>query len=134
MIYEEHIVLINKGKSLSVGDDVKVLIDYSLCAGKVSKVNPKGVKVFVMDALGCIVYESNFKYEKVIKLGTKGVLVWETWKGRNGRGGYRFDTVMYPQLARNVEDIRGNTYLYETAFGVVTPREQQMYADKFVRR
>jgi hypothetical protein len=133
MIYQEHIVLINKGKSLSVGDDVKVLIDYSLCSGKVSKVNPKGIKVFVMDSLGCIAYESNFKYEKVIKLGTEGVLVWETWKGRNGRGGYRFDTVMYPDLAQKVENIRGNTYLYETAFGVITQREKQMYADRFVK-
>ena len=134
MSYEEHIVLMNKEKAFSVGDDVKVLIDYSLCSGRVSKVNPKGIKVFVMDSLGCIVYESNFKYEKVIKLGTNGVLVWETWKGRNGRGGYRFDTIMYPHLAHKVEDIRGTTYLYETDFGVVNQREQQMYADRFVRR
>ena len=132
MIYEEHIVLINKGKSLSVGDNVKVLIDYALCFGSVIKINPKSIKVFVIGSFGCIDYESNFKQEKVIKLGTKGVLVWEQWKGSNGRGAYRFDTIMYPELSKNVEDIRPSTYLYESAFGVVSHYDKQMYADRFL--
>ena len=132
MIYKEHIVLINEGKSLSVGDDVKVLIDYSLCLGRVVKINPKSIKVFVMGSFGCIDYESAFKHEKVIKLGTKGVLIWEQWKGRNGRGAYRFDTIMYPELSKNVEDIRPTTYLSESSFGVVSQLDKKIYADRFV--
>jgi len=131
MSYEEHIVLMNKDKALSVGDDVKVLIDYSLCSGKVVKVNPKGIKVLVAASGGCVQYLGNFKYEKVCKVDTKAVLVWERWKGKNGRGGYRLDTIMYPELAQSVSDIRGMAYLYEDNFGVATEQNKQAYAERF---
>ena len=75
VMYDEHIVLINKAKTFTVGDDVIVLIDYSLCLGKVVKVNPKGIKVLVAASGGCIQYLGNFKYEKVCKVDTKAVLV-----------------------------------------------------------
>jgi len=130
-MYDEHIVLINKAKTFTVGDDVIVLIDYSLCLGKVVKVNPKGIKVLVAASGGCIQYLGNFKYEKVCKVDTKAVLVWERWKGKNGRGGYRLDTIMYPELAQAVSNIRGMTYLYEDTFGVVTEQQQKDYADRF---
>ena len=117
----------NQAKTFSVGDDVKVLIDYSLCSGKVIKVNPKGIKVHVVASFGCMDYVGSFKYEKVFKFGTNAVLVWERWKGKNGRGGYRVDTILYPELVREIETIRPSVYLYEDTFGVVTSQHKQDY-------
>jgi len=130
MLYDEHITLMNQAKTFSVGANVKVLIDYSLCSGIVLKVNPKGIKVHVAAHLGCVDYVSSFKPEKVFKFGTVAVLVWEQWKGKNGRGSYRVETVMYPELARSIETIRSSVYLYEDAFGVLSHQHKQDYAEQ----
>ncbi len=132
MLYEEHIKQIIETKTLSIGDDVKVLIDYSLCSGTVVKVNPKGIKVHIAAGFGCVDYVSSFKPEKVFKIGTLAVLVWELWKGKNGRGGYRVDTLMYSELARPIETIKSSVYLYEDSFGCVVDQHKKLYADSLM--
>ena len=132
MLYEEHIKQIIETKTLSIGDDVKVLIDYSLCSGTVLKVNPKGIKVHIAAVFGCVDYVSSFKPEKVFKFGTQAVIVWELWKGKNGRGGYRVDTLLYTDLARPIEIIKPSVYLYEDSFGVVTEQNKHLYTDSFI--
>ncbi len=116
MSYDNHIINLNKDKKLEVGDFVKVLIDYSLFTGTVLKVNKKSISVSVNQSFGCLAFKKNFKYEKVLKFGTNAVLVWELWKGKNGRGGYRLDTIMYQDQSEPVENIKPSTYIYENDF------------------
>lgn len=123
----------NKDKSFCIGDSVKVLIDYSLCLGTIVKINPKGIKVLVPAYDYNLEYLGTFKYEKICKLDTKAVLVWEQWKGKNGRGSYRLDTIMYPELAKPVSAIGRSTYLYEDNFGIASEENKHKYAESFAK-
>jgi len=93
-------------QQLSVGDTVVALVEYHLCYGEVMKLNAKSVKVRLPAQKGWIEHTKLFPYEKVLKRGTPCVLVWETWKGVNGAGGYRLDTTKYKSLNIPVEQIK----------------------------
>lgn len=127
MDYDEHLLTLREKVKLSVGDDVMVLSEYSLIPGVVLKVNAKSIKVRVSAYGGCIAHDNSFKPEKVAKRGSLVALVWETWKGVNGRGGYRLETIMYQDVLKPVEQIRASRYLYETQFGEVTEHNKNSY-------
>lgn len=46
---------------------------------------------------GCISQIKNVNKEKCAFPDEKVCIVWETWKGTNGRGGYRVERNLYPQ-------------------------------------
>lgn len=130
MDYESHILELSRNKVINVQDEVVVLVDYSLVRGIVLKTNPKSIKVKLYAQSGLNAYEKSCKPEKVLKVGHPAVLVWECWKGVNGRGGYRLDTIMYEDLWKPVEMIRPSTYLCETEFGEVSELSRECYLGK----
>lgn len=76
------------------------LCEYDLIPVTVVKRNTKSIKVSIPAHKGCIAHEKNISFEKFIDDTTPFVVVWELWKGRNGRGGYRIDTTCYPNANR----------------------------------
>ena len=129
MDYQKHMLDLACNKTFSVGDEVFVLIDYSLVSGFILKVNDKSIKIKLNASFGVNSYEKNCKPEKVVRKGDYAVLVWECWKGVNGRGGYRLDTIMYPDLQKPVDKIRPNTYLNESEFGEVSDFSKKRYLE-----
>ena len=127
MQYTDHIAKLSQSKNFVVGDEVVVLVDYSLISGVVLKVNPKGIKVSVSASFGCYAYIRSFPYHKVVNKGCLTALVWELWKGKNGRGGYRLETILYPDLLMPVESIKASHYLEEESFGIITSLAIQKY-------
>lgn len=82
--------------SLNVNDPVRCLIDYTLYFAIVLKTNSKSVKLLI-DLPSSLPYEKNMPYDKVAHIDENICVVWETWKGRNGRGGYRLERKAYPE-------------------------------------
>jgi len=82
----------------SNGDRVFYRAGYSMWEAVVFKVNKKTV-VLKTDYRGIFMdVECEFKVNKddVVLPDEPCLLIWETWKGVNGRGGYRLDKYMYP--------------------------------------
>ncbi len=54
------------------------------------------------------------------------VMVWEQWRGTNGRGGYRIERTLYPQKRRPAKEWYEmpsvNTQLWEKELGVIDSR------------
>jgi hypothetical protein len=109
------------GDNLNFCDKVIVLDEYRLYRGLVIRVNKKSINVSVNGV------SKLYKYCKVLKYGTKAVLVWESWKGTNGRGSYRIETILYQALAINIEDIRPCCYLHEDNLGSITDISRNRY-------
>ena len=117
MEYNEYIQNMTlSNPKIDVGDNVVVLVEYSLFHGTVLKVNNKSIKVHIPAQKSFIEHTKNCKPEKVLKYGTPAVIVWETWKGVNGRGGYRLETQMYSDYLKPVEQIQSSFYLNEEKF------------------
>lgn len=129
MDYCKHIQLLNESKTFNIGDSVIVLEDYMLFSGVVLKVNPKSVKVKVFADRGLIKHTQLYKPEKILTYGTPAVLVWETWKGTNGRGAYRLETKLYAECFRKVECIPRSRYLYENSFGIIDSQAIERYLE-----
>ena len=127
MDYSQHIKLLNDSKTFNVGDSVIVLEDYMLFSGVVLKVNPKSVKIKVFADRRLIEHTQLYKPEKILTYGTPSVLVWETWKGTNGRGAYRLETKIYTECFKKVESIPRSRYLYETGFGIIDSNAIERY-------
>lgn len=51
-------------------------------------------------------YEQNIRKEKCAHPDESVCVVWETWKGVNGRGGYRVERVKYPAQRVPAKNIR----------------------------
>lgn len=114
-------------QQLQVGDQVHIRSDYCLLRAVVQKINKKTVQVLVPAQWGLATHTSNVSYEKIAKNGIPVVFVWETWKGVNGRGGYRLDISSYPELAIPVEQIGWQNRLTEVAFQNATQRDKDDY-------
>ena len=67
--------------------------------------------------------ELSVKKEKCASPDEKLVIVWEMWKGRNGRGGYRLEREMYKEYAFPSNEIArqhyGNGRVTEDSHGVL---------------
>lgn len=72
------------------GDTVKALMEYNFEVGLVVSVGRKNLKLNVGG------YETAVAKEKCATLNESVAVVWETWRGNNGRGGYRLERSMYP--------------------------------------
>ena len=51
----------------------------------------------------------------------------ETWKGKNGRGGYRWEISLYPQALISVNKIPHQKYLSESVFANANQQEINNY-------
>jgi len=83
-------------KELKPGDDCVFRYDYDCLPAKVLKINPKSIKLEIRFPMQTVI--QNCKPSYVIHSEQPCVVVWECWKGVNGRGGYRFDTENYKHL------------------------------------
>jgi hypothetical protein len=63
------------------------------------------------------------KKEKCASPDEKLVIVWEMWKGRNGRGSYRLEREMYKEYALFANEIarqhRGGGRVSEISYGIL---------------
>jgi len=77
--------------------------------------------------------QQNFPKEKCAFPDELVCIVWECWKGKNGRGGYRVEKELYPDLrvpAKNVyyqhSTKRNSGRINESSFGI-TPNTEDFY-------
>jgi hypothetical protein len=81
-----------------IGDIIYVLSEYNLCKGEVVSINKTTVKV-VFQIPWCIPQVKNVKLEKLCGADEEIVIVWEMWKGKNGRGSYRIERDLYREYS-----------------------------------
>jgi hypothetical protein len=72
------------------------LLDYNWLPGELLSEGSKTYKVRLRGTFGNL-YEQRVAKEKCAFPDEVVCVVWETWKGRNGRGGYRVERTLYPQ-------------------------------------
>jgi hypothetical protein len=89
---------------MALNKTIYFLHDYNWIKGtliSVGKVNNKILAPFPSA-------QTNVFYIKKDKCAFENELVcvvWESWKGRNGRGGYRLEKVLYPQHRIPAKDV-----------------------------
>lgn len=79
-----------------IGDSVYFLSEYNWLKATLRKVNRKTYTLFVSRP-GFLATEKKVSKDKCAFQGEQVCIVWETWKGVNGRGGYRVERIKYPQ-------------------------------------
>lgn len=101
------------------GDRVRALMDYNFESGVVVSVGPKNLKIHFHDCDGVVAKE------KCATLTESVAVVWEVWRGGNGRGGYRLERSMFasdrvPAVQVGRQSV-GEGRLTEDSFGVLRP-------------
>lgn len=105
--------------NFSIGDNVSVLIDYDFIHNcKVLKVNKKTLKVKIPPFCGCIEYTKNFSYDKVANEDEMICIVWEMYKGINGRGAYRIERNLYPNFQTLASKWPFQKWIWEKEYGI----------------
>lgn len=106
-------------------DIVYVLVVYDLFRGEILSIGKKNIKVRVFQQG---VYEEYIKYfalEKVAEENESIAIIWEIWKGVNGRGGYRIERNLYPDRRKAAKNWPtygiGKKYLWEETKGILDP-------------
>jgi len=105
---------------MKIGDKVYYLTEYNWHPAEIVKVGR--VNYRIKDSYGN--HELVVKPEKIAALDESVCVVWETWKGRNGRGAHRVEREMYPQHrlpANQVGRQDGNGRVTEESIGVLRP-------------
>ena len=90
---------IQRGHTMKKGDTVYVLDDYRWANGKVKTTPREGSKSVLIEfpaSFGLCQREKRVPIDKIALPAESVCVVWETWKGTNGRGGYRVEREMYP--------------------------------------
>lgn len=86
--------------NLTKGESVYFLYGYDLMKGIVESVGVKNVKLNFNSYGGGNLHTTFIPFDKVVKPEEIICVVWECWKGRNGRGGYRIERELYPEYRR----------------------------------
>lgn len=105
-------------KDYEVGEQVLVRLEYRLESATVVKVGRTRllVRMFGYEQE----YAKTVELYRVAKLDEEVALVWELWKGTNGRGGYRIEREMYPEKRKPAKYINlPNDMLWEESYGVI---------------
>jgi len=105
---------------MKTGDQVYYLTEYNWHLADVLKVNK--VNIRLKDRV--LNVERDIKPDKIATLEEKVYVVWETWKGKNGRGGYRVERELYPQwrvIPSHVGRQSGAGRVTESEHGVGSP-------------
>lgn len=102
------------------------LSDYNFERGNLLKVGKKNCKIEIDFLQADCTFGKRvvtIPNEKTAKPDESVCVVWETWRGRNGRGGYRIERALHPALhgmAKNVSRQSGGPgRVTEKAFGIV---------------
>jgi hypothetical protein len=109
---------------LQKGDTVWVLSEYQWVRAEVMTTPKDNSKSVLLGGVSYYTpgYTWRASIDKVAKPDEKICIVWEKWKGKNGRGGYRLDKTMYPQYHVNVNQV-GPSYRNDGTCGRVTESE-----------
>lgn len=103
----------------SPGMVVYYLWDYNLEKVTVVSVGRKNVKIKV-DIPSHTVHEKCVKPEKLALPDESIIVVWETWRGVNGRGGHRIERDLYPQYRQAAKTLpRQRHNIWEKSMGVL---------------
>lgn len=103
--------------SLQPGDTVYFLREYRWERGEVIRVNQKTVTILGQFGFG----RDNIvkiKKDKCAHPDEKITVVWEAWRGRNGRGAYRVEREQYPEHLVPAKSFKRPTYDYLTEIEV----------------
>jgi hypothetical protein len=96
-------------QDLKPGDTVYFLQDYNWNSMPVVQVNRNTVTiryaVFSGNTLQWEYFDMNKRIDKCAHPKEKVCVVWERWKGVNGRGGYRVDRDLYPDKMVDAEKV-----------------------------
>ena len=103
--------------SKHVGEDIYFLTDYNWFPGKLLSVGKTNCKI-LSDAFGRS-HEFKIRRDKCALPDEKVCVVWETWKGANGRGGYRVEREKYPKERVIASKVSHQTISYPS-YGRVT--------------
>jgi hypothetical protein len=108
------------------GEQVYVLIDYRFVAATTQKVNKKTLTVELKEHAipGHVKHSRKIPIEKVARGYEKVAIVWELWKGKNGRGAYRIERELYPQYQDSLHvwsQKDSFSFIREDAYGVINP-------------
>jgi len=108
---------------LQKGDIVWVLTEYHWVKAVV-QATPRALSKTVV--VGDVPYYApgytfRVSLDKIATSNEVVCIVWEKWKGTNGRGGYRLDKTMYPQYHVSVTKV-GPSYINDGTCGRVTEK------------
>lgn len=102
------------------------LWEYNWYAGTIVSEGPKNIKVDV-NIPGFKSHTRSVSKEKCAYPDEKVCVVWETWKGKNGAGGYRVERELYPQNRYPASQVSRQSI----GLGRVTEKEYGVLHDQF---
>ena len=105
----------DKGIDMNPGDKVYVQREYRLEPATV--VSARGAKTVLVELDYPEGYRTRVKREKVAAPEDSIALMWEMWRGVNGRGGYRLERELYPELRKPAKDWDWCSYVWEKEHG-----------------
>jgi hypothetical protein len=101
--------------NLKKGDICFYLDEYVLSKGIVESIGPKNIKIKTQNYNNIFFITKSF--DKVAEPDEKIAVIWERWKGVNGRGGYRLERNLYPNLLKPAKLWPYQSYIDEYKYG-----------------
>ena len=101
------------------GDRIYVLVEYNLIPAEYLSTGKKNLKIkFQLSPWHLI--ETTYKSpDKIAQPNESIAIIWEVWKGVNGRGGYRIERKLYPHKRKPANKWAKQEWLYEKSYGVL---------------
>ena len=111
----------SKGSDI-MNDPIYFLWEYNWYWGTLVSEGPKNHKIAV-DVPGFVPHTRSVAKDRCARPGEMVCVVWETWRGLTGRGGYRVERELYPQYRVPAEQVArqhlGSGRVKEKSYGVV---------------
>ena len=102
--------------------NIYFLSDYNWERGTLVSEGPKNYKIST-ESVGGEPYTISISKDKCASSTDKVCVVWETWKGRNGRGGYRVERELYPNYRVSADQVARQSFgpgrVTETSIGKI---------------
>jgi hypothetical protein len=98
------------------GDLVYFLYDYTLEKGLAEFIGNKNIKI-AKTRWDDSIYYKRVPIEKVVLSDEMICIVWERWKGKNGRGGYRIEKKLYKNRQKLAKEWPYQALVWEDFFG-----------------
>lgn len=106
-------------KDLKIGDKIYYLSEYDFMNGIVLSIGKKNVKIKGNNFSGNT-YEIVRPFDKVALPDEIICVVWERWKGVNGRGGYRIERKLYPQYRKPAKNWGYQKWVVEDEYTILS--------------
>jgi hypothetical protein len=113
--------------NLKKGDKTYILVGYDLQVGTIESIGPKQVKI--KTKFFGPEYVTSVPFDKVAEPDESIAVVWETWKGLNGRGGYRLERELYPEYRRPAKNWPFQSNVCEDHYGELSKYQPLDYTD-----